>query len=179
MAKSTLKRNLESKSDDFFQIGSTENKGSLTDTAQDIKYETIGVDLGGIHPRSAKSLSVPSDAESNLAGSLTKDLTPEIIMEANRAVTRRIPPETKKKLIIEHQNLVRKKYGDGLSRREERRLNLVRWELDRIDDAEIGPEMDVLEAFTDANEQFASEIGKLINQLNPNVLGAKYKKKGS
>ena len=177
MGKSTLKGNLEPKSNDFFQIGTTENKSESADSAQDIKYEAVGVYFGETSPRSAKSLSVPSDVDGNLSDSFTNDLTPEIIIEANRAVTRRIPLETRKKLISEHQNLVRKKYGDGLSRREERRLNLVRWELDRIDDAEIGPQMNVLEAFTDANEQFAHEIEKLMNQLNPSVLGAKHKKK--
>lgn len=178
MAKSTLKRDFGLTSDDFFQIRSTETKSNFTELDQDRDYETIELDLGGTYTISAKSLSVPSDAGDKTLSKLPpKDINPETLIEVNRAVTRRIPQEDRKKLFSEHEDLVRKKYADGLSRREERRLSLLRWELDRIEDAEIGTGMDVLEAFTEANVQFASEIDKLLNQLEPDVLGVKHKKR--
>ncbi|MCF8070537.1 MAG: hypothetical protein K9L30_18305 [Desulfobacterales bacterium] len=76
----------------------------------------------------------------------------------NREISRKISPETKNKLIEARQALAIKKFQTGLTKKEENRLKLIDWELDRIDDAELGEELDSLEYFVNLNEQFACEL---------------------
>jgi hypothetical protein len=85
----------------------------------------------------------------------------------NRKITKRIPRDVKDEFIKEHIILVKNKFDKGLSKAEERRLSYVRWQLDRIDDAEHGEYLDRLEGFTEGIETFAVEIDKLLKQFEP------------
>ncbi|RLC03418.1 MAG: hypothetical protein DRI57_29135 [Deltaproteobacteria bacterium] len=92
-------------------------------------------------------------------------LTATELKYINREVLRKIPPGTREMLIEERQALVRKKFKKGLIRKEENRLRLIDWELDRIDDAELGEELDRLEYFVRLNEQFASELKEMMDKF--------------
>ena len=46
----------------------------------------------------------------------------------------------------ESTKLLARKLSDGLSDREERRLAVLTWHLDRYDMARMGPQLDALEA---------------------------------
>lgn len=94
-----------------------------------------------------------------------QDLSVYRIKDINRLITRKISPKVKEDLIEERNFLVRKKFGDGLSNKEERRLIYVRWQLDRFDDAESGEILDYLEDVADEHEKFAKDISTLLNQL--------------
>ena len=87
------------------------------------------------------------------------------IREINRAITRKTLLPEKNKLIEERNTIVGKKFDGGLSKREERRLTLVRWQLDRLDDAEFGEGLDFVETVTEEHEKFAQEINHLLDQL--------------
>lgn len=87
------------------------------------------------------------------------------IKRLNREITRRIPPEQIEKLFIEHSNLVKKKFKEGISEREEKRLKLIRWELDRVEDALHGDNIDRFESFLESYERFAKDINEFVDNI--------------
>ena len=97
--------------------------------------------------------------------SLRRDISVYRIKDINRLITRKISPKVKQDLTEERNLLARKKFGDGLSNKEERRLAYVRWQLDRIDDAEDGEMLDYLDKVADEHEKFAKEISTFLNKL--------------
>lgn len=92
-------------------------------------------------------------------------LSPDNIRQINRAITRKIPPSEKQQIINERNQLVRKQFKGGLSAKEEDRLKYVRWQLDRIDDAETGEFLDYLQIITEGHEKFAKELQGLLGQM--------------
>ncbi|MFP4308262.1 MAG: hypothetical protein ACLFQQ_13690 [Desulfococcaceae bacterium] len=105
----------------------------------------------------------------------SKDLDqPELIRQdfqtnekINRQLSKLIPEDAKEALLEERNTLVRKKYDkNGLTKSEERRLALLRWEIERIEDAEIGPDLDELEKKIEEQENFAKKIDEFIRVFN-------------
>ncbi len=68
-------------------------------------------------------------------------------------------------LLAERQSLIAKKFGEGLTRAEGRRLALVRWNLDRIQDARHGETLDELESAVTLYENIGAEIAHLVQEL--------------
>lgn len=94
-------------------------------------------------------------------------LSSDRIKQINREITRKTPPDIKVTLLNEHDILVRQKFKEGLSIKEEKRLSYIRWQLDNIEDAEHGEELDRLKYFTEGIETFAGEIEKLLMKFDP------------
>jgi len=88
------------------------------------------------------------------------------IKQISRYLSKRMPQEQKEQIIGEYNNLVDKKYSDGLSLDEERHLKYVKWQVDRIYDAEVGENLDILERFTEGIETFSDEIDRLIKEFD-------------
>lgn len=87
----------------------------------------------------------------------------QIQQKINRKLSKLIPEDTKEALLEERNVLVRKKFdGNGLTKSEERRLALLRWEIERIEDAEIGPDLDELEKKVEEQEKFAKKMDEFI-----------------
>jgi hypothetical protein len=93
------------------------------------------------------------------------ELSPDNIRKINRLITRNISPGEKEAIINERNQLIQKQFKGGLSPKEERRLTYVRWQLDRIDDAESGEFLDYLEQITESHEKFSKELKGLLNQM--------------
>jgi hypothetical protein len=89
----------------------------------------------------------------------------EQIRKLNRQVTKNIPVKVKKMLVEERNYLVNKKFKEGLTDKEERRLIYIRWQLDRIDDAEYGETLDLYESIADQYDIFAHDIKELLIQI--------------
>lgn len=84
----------------------------------------------------------------------------------NRAAAMQIPDVDRHGLLGNREELLRKKYkGGGLSKSEERLLAFVRWQLDRIDDAELGHQLDALEKIAEVHEHFASRMETILDQM--------------
>jgi hypothetical protein len=83
-------------------------------------------------------------------------------LEAQRQLNRRIIEKTPKSEIerIEkaRQDLVQKKYDEGLTSGEERKLVYFRWQLDRFEEARLGPQLDYFERIVQAHENLARSI---------------------
>jgi len=87
------------------------------------------------------------------------------IKRLNREITRRISPEEIESLFNEHNLLVKKKFREGISEKEQKRLILLRWELDRIEDAFHGENIDRLESFLEGYERFAEDINEFVDHI--------------
>lgn len=98
----------------------------------------------------------------------TADLGSEDIL-GSRAAARKIAllttDEEYQELLGEHRRLVEKRFKDGLARSEELRLQLLRWTLDRIEDARYGHDLDLLERLTAAHEYIASNVARATDEL--------------
>jgi hypothetical protein len=88
----------------------------------------------------------------------------EELRSANRRVARQTPAEERLELYSRHKQLMIKKFTDGLSTAEERELVLLRWNLDRIEDAETGEHLDYLEAVAESAERITKEIASLVTK---------------
>jgi hypothetical protein len=84
---------------------------------------------------------------------------------AGRLNAASITEEEHQSLLRERQALLDKKLGGTITRREENRLQYVRWSLDRVEDAKYGRTLDALEDRVRAYEQFLSDIQGLQAQL--------------
>jgi hypothetical protein len=104
------------------------------------------------------TLTVPNFNVSNRVYAATSRI-------AGRLNAANVPEEEHKSLLRERQALLDKKLGGSVNRKEENRLEYVRWSLDRIEDAKYGQALDALEDRVRAYEQFLSDIRDLQAQL--------------
>ena len=66
-----------------------------------------------------------------------------------------------------HQELATKKLTDGLSGEEEAEYQMVLWNLDRIEEAQLGPSLDVLDGLVRQHEQLDKQLKSLVSSLSP------------
>lgn len=71
------------------------------------------------------------------------------------------------RLVRQHRTLVDKKLGGVISNAELRELQMVRWHLDRIEDATVGPALDEVERIVEQQELFASTVERLAKVIDP------------
>lgn len=71
-------------------------------------------------------------------------------------------------LLDERSKLLDKKFGSKMTRADEIRLTYVRWQLDRIDDAEEGAKLDALEALVTQYEQLQKDLKSLKESIERN-----------
>jgi hypothetical protein len=84
---------------------------------------------------------------------------------AGRLNAANVSEEEHTSLLQERQLLLDKKLAATITRREENRLEYVRWSLDRIEDAKYGQTLDVLEGWIQRYEQFLAEMRNFEMQL--------------
>jgi len=85
--------------------------------------------------------------------------------EVSRRLVELTTEEEYRDLLDRRAVLVKRQLEERLSRSEELELQLVRWSLDRIDDAKYGRELDFLERIAEAQEYLASRISNSLEQL--------------
>ena len=70
----------------------------------------------------------------------------------------------------EHSKLAAKKVTGALSRGERARLQMLRWHIDRFQDADLGPHIDVLESLLRIQRSLVEEIrilGRQVREADP------------
>jgi hypothetical protein len=108
---------------------------------------------------------------------------PVVIRELNREVTRRELLPQREKVAKERAHLFRKGLDGPLSQREQRALRYLEWQLDRIEDAEIGEALDKLSAIADVNAALERKVEawiervKGMRQSQPKHAGRKARKR--
>lgn len=88
---------------------------------------------------------------------------------AGRLNASQITPEEHEAYLRERQTLLDKKFAGDVTRKELNRLEYVRWNLDRIEDAKYGETLDILETAISRYEQFGENILELHQNLEQRV----------
>ncbi len=83
----------------------------------------------------------------------------------SRSVANRVNEKEHDKLLKEHGVLALKEATGDISSQELCRLGLVRWILGRIEDAEIGPELDRLELIAELAEKTAKHVTSFVEAV--------------
>lgn len=84
---------------------------------------------------------------------------------ANRAVSAQVPEAKRAAIQAERNQLMSKKYLQGLDRREEHRLAFLEWQIDRFEDVIVGQQLDALERVADLHDQLADHISSMMNEI--------------
>jgi hypothetical protein len=84
---------------------------------------------------------------------------------AGRVNAANVSEEEHNLLLRERQTLLDKQFAGTITRKEQNRLEYVRWSLDRIEDAKHGQTLDVLEDLVQRYEQFLSQMRNIEMQL--------------
>jgi hypothetical protein len=66
----------------------------------------------------------------------------------------------------ERQLLLDKKFDETMARADEVRLKYIQWQLDTIDDARHGEQLDMLEAWVSRYEHFQADLNRLHVELS-------------
>lgn len=90
----------------------------------------------------------------------------EMSRQAGRLNAASISDREHDELLSERQVLLDKLFAGTLTRRESRRLEYVRWSLDRIEDARYGLMLDMAENEVSIYERFVEDLGRLREDLN-------------
>lgn len=93
------------------------------------------------------------------------EAAPAISLEAGRRAALQTTEREYADLVARHRVLARKKVAEELNHSEGLELQLVRWELDRIDDARQGPARELLKAALRPKIELAREITQFVDQL--------------
>lgn len=68
--------------------------------------------------------------------------------------------------LTERSRLLDKFFAGTITRKEELRLEYVRWTLDRIEDAMTGADLDMLDSHVEIYENFAAEMQRFYEQVS-------------
>jgi hypothetical protein len=94
------------------------------------------------------------------------DVDAEAVRNANRKICEKATDEELRELHEERSALVDKKYDEGLDPVEERRLSVIRWEIEAIEDARHGQGIDRLEKLSRIQRGLGNDIEKLVNEIH-------------
>jgi hypothetical protein len=92
---------------------------------------------------------------------------------AGRVNAASVPDNEVRDLLDERQRLLERFFDGTLTRREEIRLQYVRWNLDRIEDARFGVDLDAIEGYVIEYERLRDQVEKLSEELGKNQKGAR------
>ena len=90
-----------------------------------------------------------------------------------RLNARTVKQEELQNLLSERKALLDKKFDGTITRKDENRLEYVRWSLGRVQDAKSGNSLDALESIVGAYEQFMSGMRKFEGELSDAIKGHK------
>jgi hypothetical protein len=103
---------------------------------------------------------------SSVRSGLSGDVLAVTARRAGRLNAASVSTKEYQELLAERQALLDKKFSGKIERREELRLEYVRWSLDRVEDARHGEALERLESAVMQYEQFLHDLAGLREQLN-------------
>ncbi len=89
----------------------------------------------------------------------------EMSRQAGRLNAASISDQEHRQYLQEREALLMKFLDGSITQKDQRRLALVNWHLDRIEDASHGYILDILESTVGGYERFASDVTRLIGNL--------------
>lgn len=120
------------------------------------------IDANPVYPDANFPANVGAES-SNYVSEKLKYITER---RAGRLNASSISDEEVETLLESRKELLQKQYDGGLDASETRKLALIRWSLDRIDDARSGHILDALEGAIIRYESLREEIKTLMSQLD-------------
>lgn len=93
------------------------------------------------------------------------DATREDAIAFGRAVAGSTPEAVRARLLAEHRELAVKAAKRECTRSERARLGLVRWKLERIQEAELGETLDFWEAFAASYREVEDQLSRFSGQV--------------
>jgi len=93
-----------------------------------------------------------------------------------RMLASRVSDAEVEELHREHGRLALQKVQGTITAAEQRRLKMLRWQLDRIEDAQFGAALDVVESLVEAHERLGRRIDANVEALGS--VAAKRRKRG-
>ena len=72
----------------------------------------------------------------------------------------------RQELLQEREGLVDRLLDGRITEVEKSRLAFIRWQIERIDDIELQPQLEELETIVEQHERFAEEVGSLLGRLH-------------
>jgi len=104
---------------------------------------------------------------------MAADLYAVTSRRAGRLNAANIPDAEVDNLMLERQLLLDKKFDETMTRADEVRLKYIQWQLDTIDDARTGQQLDLLEAWVSRYEQFQVDLDQLQTELSKYKRGSR------
>jgi hypothetical protein len=143
--------------------GTAEGAEVLSDVRPFREPDTTTVAVGTIvnQARATQAGGGTADASAERRPGNAQALDPRA---AGRRIAAMTPAHERAALYAEHQQLAIKKVTESLTAAEERRLKLVSWNIDRIEDADYGPEADALELRANMLEKLATNVQGFVTE---------------
>ena len=91
----------------------------------------------------------------------------DTLIDFQRQLARIAPPDEYESLLAQHSVLAERKFSDGLSVSETRKMRMIEWALDRLEDAKYGASVDRLRTLTEVHVGFAEKVNQLVSALTP------------
>lgn len=148
------------------------NRSIATSTDQLYESRTISfknpesVDVDGVSAPASKK--TPSRNTLDLFDEANQDIIGTTIdsKKYNRQITLTALASEEGNLLEKRQSLIAKMFTDGLSKSENTQLKYISWQLDRIEDAKYGEQLDELEKIIQLQEKTAEELKQITTQFN-------------
>jgi hypothetical protein len=132
--------------------------GSVADIPIDDKAERVRSSPSHEAGASSGAVNFPSFSGDSQVYAITARI-------AGRMNAATVSNEEHESLLRERQNLLDRELAGNMTRKEEIRLEYVRWSLDRVEDAKYGQSLDVMEGYVNRYEQFLADVRDLERQL--------------
>ena len=121
----------------------------------------------------SSALYVEGKRESAAAGTSARralgeqygSLDPAAAAAQRRVARQSLEPEIPG-LLKQREALLKRRFGAGLTPREERALAYVRWKLDMYEDAVTGDQFDELRRMVESEERLARDVAVLVSKLD-------------
>jgi hypothetical protein len=132
-------------------------------------------------PQMGESADAPANSSnpgtgtniSNIDFGVAADLYAVTSRRAGRLNAANIPETEVETLMRERHRLLDKKFDGTMTRGDEVRLKYIQWQLDTIDDARTGEQLDMLEAWVSRYEQFQEDLNRLHTDLSRHKRGTR------
>jgi hypothetical protein len=141
---------------------------SATQRHNVFQTELFGTDFGKVPTEASSADTEGKTSADAVFDSFDRqpDATHEVARIAGRLNASVVSDEERDAFLAERSDLLDKFLAGTITRKEEIRLEYVRWSLDRIEDARHGPAMDRLEGQIEEFRKLAASLSGLHSNLN-------------
>ena len=137
---------------DFTQV--TESEPRATDTENETS--TVRAEI----PKKLLATEAGTTSEMEVI------VDPSSVKLIARSIAELTRDEEYKLLLEQKRTLLKKKYSEGLTKKDELALQLTIWNIDRIEDAQYGKNLDALEAIVKAHEAAAVKVARTVENFD-------------